>query len=127
MWKNFERKRRFTAFTRHKKQCRAFERPCAQSDRNSRGRLNEESYALAIENRGQMQHNDGRGYDTPYSIRWEHFASCDLMEHYFRALIERCNENHIQFISRGAPMNGSLQASIDGEVEWDDAENFSDP
>lgn len=117
---------------------------------SSRRKSNAESIALANENKGQTQYSKGQSGNVPVYIHSDHFSPSDLMEHYFRALIELCAEHHIRFIFQSSPLNESSRSTInhnwlagymeymDGfqadypdavfhaELEWYPAEDFSD-
>lgn len=93
---------------------------------NSRRELIEENYAYAAASKGQGRPSEGQGYDrAAIYIDKDIFSPGELMDHYFRALIELCLENGIHFLFRSPPQDVNSKDAIsstwiDGYMDYMD-------
>ena len=74
---------------------------------------NVKNYQLAIENRGQMQIGNADRYDEANEYaEWESFEPNEILDSYFRKLIELCEEYKITFVFQTVPYNKTTYTAL---------------
>ena len=81
---------------------------------------NMDEYAAVSRARGQMQFGTAECYDDVNSyVEYDSFEENPIIDHYFRKIIELCEENHIQFIFQNPPINESTYAELNKQFVSD--------